>query len=69
LVDYLLRRETEKRLAAGPSGQIPLNPTVQAKLRVATPQTVRAMEVDWTAAAQAWDSAAEFMRDEFSAAE
>ena len=32
LVDYLLSAEVEKRLAEGPSAQIPLNPKVTAKL-------------------------------------
>jgi iron(III) transport system substrate-binding protein len=69
LVDFLLQPAIEKRLAEGPSGQIPLNPAVKAKLRVETPQTIRAMPVDWQAAAKSWDAAAAFMRDEFTVAE
>jgi iron(III) transport system substrate-binding protein len=69
LVDYLLRPEIEKRLAEGPSGQIPLNPAVDAELRIETPQSVKAMEVDWNAAAKAWDKAATFIRDEFTGAD
>lgn len=69
LVDFLLQPAVEKRLAEGPSGQIPLNPEVKADLRVETPQTVRAMPVDWQAAAKSWDAAAAFIRDEFTAAE
>ena len=69
LVDYLLQPEVERRLAEGPSGQIPLNPAVEADLRVETPRTIRAMEVDFEAAADAWDDAAPFIRDEFVAAE
>lgn len=69
LVDFLLQPEIEAQLAAGPSGQIPLNPQVKARLRVETPETIRAMDVDWQAAAKAWDAAAAFLRDEFTAAE
>jgi len=69
LVDFLLQPAVEKRLAEGPSGQIPLNPNVDAKVRVETPQTIRAMTVDWLAAANAWDAAATFIREEFTAAE
>jgi iron(III) transport system substrate-binding protein len=53
-------------LAAGPSAQIPLNPSVEAPDRVKTPQTVRAMKVDFDAAAEKWDAAAKFLQDEFS---
>jgi iron(III) transport system substrate-binding protein len=69
LVDYLLQPAVEKRLAEGPSGQVPLNPKVKAELRVETPKTIRAMQVDWDAAAESWDAAAAFIRDEFTAAE
>jgi iron(III) transport system substrate-binding protein len=69
LVDYLLQPAVEKQLAEGPSGQIPLNPQVDADVRVETPQTVRAMQVDWPAAADAWDDAATYIREEFTAAE
>jgi len=66
LVDYLLSAEVEARLAAGPSAQIPLNPEVKPDPRVQTPRTVRAMQVDFTAAADQWDAAAAFLRDEFT---
>ena len=56
-------------LAEGPSGQIPLNPNVDADVRVETPQTIRAMQVDWPAAADSWDAAAAYIREEFTAAE
>jgi iron(III) transport system substrate-binding protein len=65
LVDYLLQPEIEARLAQGPSGQIPLNPQVDVLLRVETPRTVNAMEVDFAAAARHWDEAARFIRDRF----
>jgi iron(III) transport system substrate-binding protein len=66
LVDFLLTPAVEQRLAAGASAQIPLNPEVTAKLRVETPRTVHAMDVDFAAAAKAWDAAARFIKDEFT---
>jgi iron(III) transport system substrate-binding protein len=67
LVDYLLSSDAERRLADGPSAQIPLRKGVPASPRVKTPADVRAMEVDWEAAAEKWDVAAEFLKSEFTA--
>ncbi|WP_233200357.1 extracellular solute-binding protein [Blastopirellula marina] len=61
LVDYLLQPEVEAALAAGPSAQIPLNTKVTAPVQVETPQTKRAMPVDFRAAADHWDEAADFL--------
>jgi iron(III) transport system substrate-binding protein len=69
LVDYLLSAAVERKLADGPSAQIPLREGVAASPRVKTPSEVRAMEVDWQAAAEKWDTAAEFLKTEFAAAE
>jgi iron(III) transport system substrate-binding protein len=69
LVDYLLSSDVERRLADGPSAQIPLRRGVPASPRVKTPGEVRAMEVNWSAAAAKWDTAAEFLKTEFAAAE
>jgi iron(III) transport system substrate-binding protein len=66
LVDYLLQPAVEAKLAAGPSAQIPLNPNTQAAARVETPQTVKAMQVDFDAAVQLWERTAEFIREEFA---
>jgi iron(III) transport system substrate-binding protein len=67
LVDYLLSPEVEARLAAGPSAQIPLNPAVKANTsRVATPQSIKAMAVDFPAAAEKWEEAAAFLRQQFA---
>ncbi|MEW4565338.1 extracellular solute-binding protein [Bremerella sp. JC770] len=63
LVDYLLSAEVETDLANGPSAQIPLNTTLDIPLQVESPQTVQPMEVDWEAAVDKWDSAAEFLRE------
>jgi iron(III) transport system substrate-binding protein len=67
LVDYLLSADVERKLAAGPSAQIPLRPGVEASPRVKTPAQVRAMEVDWATAAEKWDVAAKFLESEFTA--
>ena len=69
LVDYLLSPAVEEKLAAGPSAQIPLNSAVTAKVRVETPHTVKPMQVDFSAAAEKWDTAAAFLRDEFATAD
>lgn len=69
LVDYLLSPEVERRLAAGPSAQFPLNPAVRERSRAAPAEPLRAMEVDFAAAAVRWDAAAAFLRDEFATAE
>jgi len=68
LVDFLLTPEVEEQLAAGESAQIPLNKNVRVKLRVETPRTVQAMQVDFHAAARRWDEVARFIRDEFTGA-
>ena len=68
LVDYLLSADVERRLADGPSAQIPLRTGVPASDRVMTPQQVRAMEVDWAAAADRWETVAQFLQAEFAAA-
>lgn len=68
LVDHLLRAETEAKLTEGGGFQIPLNPEVRAKLPPAllTPTQVKAMTVDWDKAADLWDEAQTFLRDEFA---
>jgi len=65
LVEFLLAAPVEAQLARGPSAQIPLNPKVEIELRVETPKTVKAMSVDFAAAARQWDAAAKFIEEEF----
>jgi iron(III) transport system substrate-binding protein len=67
LVDFLLSPEVEKRLAEGPSAQLPLNPKVKAKLpeQVETPATVQVMQVDWERAAEMWSESEKFVIREF----
>jgi iron(III) transport system substrate-binding protein len=65
LVDFLLSTDVEEQLALCPSAQIPLNPQVTAQPKVKTPKMVRPMPADFRAAAQAWDTAAEFIQHDF----
>lgn len=66
LIDFLLTPEVETKLASGPSAQIPLNSKFAAETRVETPRTVKSMPVDFAAAARQWDTAAAFIRDQFT---
>jgi iron(III) transport system substrate-binding protein len=66
LVDYVLSRSVEARLAGAASAQIPLNPRVDVEVRVETPRTVKPMAIDFEKAVEKWDTAAEFLRDEFA---
>jgi len=66
LVDYLLSPEIEGQLAAGASGQIPLNPKVKPPERLGLPADFKPMAVDFSAAAEQWEAAAQFLRDEFA---
>jgi iron(III) transport system substrate-binding protein len=68
LVNYLLSPPVEEQLARSASAQIPLNSAVRMKARVETPATIKAMEVDFAAAAKAWDGAQSFIEEEFLAA-
>jgi iron(III) transport system substrate-binding protein len=67
LVDFLLSAPVEEQLARGASAQIPLNPAVKHEPRVETPKTVKAMAVDFAAAAERWQAASKFIDDEFLA--
>jgi iron(III) transport system substrate-binding protein len=68
LLDYLLTPDVEVRLARGASAQFPLHVDVQEQPRVHEAD-IRHMEVDFRAAADEWDSAAEFLRDVYAAAD
>lgn len=67
LVDYLLRAETEARLASGPSAQIPLHADAPVRSRVepSPPGKIKRMSVDFEAAADAWEDAARFLAETF----
>ena len=68
MIDYLLRAETEAKLAEGGGFQIPLNPDVKAKLPPAlmSPNQVKPMAVDFEKSADLWDDVQSFLRDEFA---
>jgi iron(III) transport system substrate-binding protein len=68
LVDFLLSAEVEKRLAEGPSAQIPLNTTVNATLppQIEAPAGLTVMRVDWRRAAEVWDDAQNFVTTLFA---
>jgi len=66
LVDYLLSPEVEGKLAAGAGGQIPLNPKLKSPERLGLPTDFEPMAVDFPAAAEQWDAAARFLRDQFA---
>jgi iron(III) transport system substrate-binding protein len=66
LANHLLSPEVEAALARGPSAQIPLLKSTNVKARVETPKTVRAMEVDFEAAAKVWDKVAAFLVSGFA---
>lgn len=69
LMDWLLRPQTERRLATGGGFQIPLNPAaaVERVPGLETPATVRPMAVDWAAAAIQWDASQTILRRKFLA--
>lgn len=68
MIDYLLRAETEAKLAEGGGFQIPLNPKVTAKLPASllVPGQVKTMAVEFEKAADLWDEVQAFLRDEFA---
>lgn len=65
LIDFLLAPAIEEQLARGASAQIPLHPKAAATSRVETPRTVKALPVDFAAAADQWDTAMQFIEQEF----
>jgi iron(III) transport system substrate-binding protein len=66
LVDYLLSPEVELRLAESPSAQIPLHNGAPRPARVESPDTIRAMQVDFHKAGKKWDHAAKVLRQLFT---
>lgn len=64
LVDFLLQQSVEEQLARGPSAQIPLNQDSHLHSRV-EPERLKVMQVDFEAAAAAWEDAKEKLQDIF----
>ncbi len=54
LIDFLLSREVEAALAAGPSAQIPVRDGVPRPAHVLDLSRLKLATVDWNAAARAW---------------
>jgi iron(III) transport system substrate-binding protein len=67
-IDYLLKPETEKKLAEGGAYQFPVHPNVKSAPHPAlkTRHEVKRMEVDFEKAADLWDQTQEFLRQEFA---
>lgn len=65
LMDHLLTVEVEERLASGPSAQIPLHEGARPTSRVRGPRQVRAMAVDFEAAAATFAAAREMVEERF----
>ena len=66
LVNYLLSPAVEAKLAQGPSAQIPLHPSLALPAHLGLPGVFKRMEIDFSAAAEKWDAAAKFLRNEFA---
>jgi ABC-type Fe3+ transport system substrate-binding protein len=67
LVDHLLSGAVETKLAKGDSAQFPLNSQVTVRSRAQGDKPIKHMEADFAAAADKWETAAEFLHDEFAA--
>jgi iron(III) transport system substrate-binding protein len=52
LIDYLLSKETERKLAFADCAQIPLHPGVEVPPNVPKIETIKAMSVDYSRMAQ-----------------
>lgn len=66
LVDYLLSPDVERRLAQGPSAQLPLHPLTASAARIAGAGTLRPMAVDFRHAAELWDQTAQVLAELFA---
>ena len=66
LLDYILSPVVEESLARSARGANPADSEVDVKSRLKIPSGVRQMQVDFEAAADMWDTAAKFLRDEFT---
>lgn len=65
LVDYLLRPEVELILEKCASAQFPVRPELQGGNRLARGETLRWMDVDFSAAAEKWGLVAEQLHELF----
>lgn len=67
LADFLLTAAVEEQLARSPSAQIPLHKQANVTSRILAGVTLKQMEVDFTAAAAAFEQAARYIEKEFLA--
>jgi iron(III) transport system substrate-binding protein len=65
LIEFIAGAGVERRLAAGPSVQIPLRPDLPGPALLKNIREIRTMEVDFGAVAKRMTSTAEFIRDQF----
>ena len=65
LIDFWLSPQSEARLAAGDSGQFPLNSEVQERSRVQPDEPVQWMQADFAAAASKWEEARQLLAEIF----
>ncbi|MBU1486677.1 extracellular solute-binding protein [bacterium] len=65
LIDYLLSRKVESKLAFSESAQIPVRPGVEKPSHVPDPSSFKAMEVDYYEVAENMDKGAKFCQDLF----
>lgn len=65
LIDYLLSRDVEARLAAGPSAQIPLRKSATETSRVGELSSIHPMRVDFRDALREFDRAAAYVEKHF----
>ncbi len=63
LIDYLLSRETEKKLAYSDAAQIPLHPGVEPPSGVRRLETLKVMKVDYAVVAAKMESIQPLLRD------
>lgn len=66
LVDHLLGPNVERRLADGPSGQIPLQASVAPPAKLGLPANLKTMNVDFRAAADRWTAASAVLTELFA---
>ena len=63
LVDYLLSKETEKKLAFAECAQIPLHPGVETPPHVPRIETLKLMELNFSAVARQMEAIQPFLKD------
>lgn len=65
LLSFLLRAETEAKLALSESAQIPFHKENHSNSRILAGKTVRYFEADFNAAAEKWDDASKWLASQF----